>query len=300
MALGRHLKVDGSDHALSANLTQLYKHIFSRDVKTEFSYGVTFLDKKVVYVPGAVDFSKGGLYDDVTDLNRAAHYPEFIRSALSATDTSKWFDTDRERAFFQIQSVALYPRNVVSFAQDIQQNSLYETFAWPAHFVQFPARGEASHTDAYDGLRISMAIRNFNRYGIPMEAIRGEPGDGKNTYDDALKLDIDRSRIHALDQYLRNRGAFYCPNHYKRGNASNLTNLGDLLGYNTIMTREFATALTKQADTAVNGNNTDQSWSISSFLYDIVFNSSQYKALLSATANKLSKKTDGTLIGNLS
>jgi hypothetical protein len=133
-------------------------------------------------------------------------------------------------------------------------------------------------------LRIDMAVRNFNRYGVPTQIVsRAGWGRGGDDITTALRVNVDTSAdtFQHLNQYLRNRGAFNCPNHFKEEGLP-FGNIGDLLGYNVLMTRELLVGLTMRS-TAV-ARDVDPSMYLSTFLYDIVFNPRAHEALLTATA----------------
>jgi hypothetical protein len=321
--LGRHLQVGGQDSAMESQLVEFYKQVFSRSIKTEFFFHTTFLDKKVVYVPGAVDFSKQDIYDDVTDAASKASYPPFISNAIDAvqqaiarTGGAGWGQEEKNRARFQIQSVALYPRQAQTFATDIAQAPtgggtfsaantanqaaaaallgggvpaldatipLYQLFNWPQGYIFPQNQYSAGYTPEHGYVKAAMAVRNFNRYGIPTQVLQGNLGEHAKI-DEVINTQIDLAdpTFNHLDQTLRDRGAFFCPNHFK-GPQPRLSDIGDVLGYNMIMTQDFASELTK----LMNGGRADASWSSSTFLYDIVLNPSNHSALLRAVTTVL-------------
>ncbi len=265
--LGRHLETETSgEDALAANLTTLYKQIFAKDTLVGFTTDVMFLDKRIVYVPGAVDISKGGLYDDPK--RQIENYPEFIQKALRGLPLIT--QDEKENVRMGIQSVALYPRNVATYIDDITKGSspIIDTMEWPDSFPRY----DESNTKIKD-LRIAMAVRNFNRYGVPTSIVkRGRWGQKSIVVDDALVMNYNTSATNFkfLDQHLRDRGAFYCPNHYK-GKAPKFGNLGDFLGYHMPITKELAKVLTQESNKSrTGGGQATKSWSLMTLLYDIV------------------------------
>ena len=273
-ALGRHMPVEAVDASLEGHLTELYRQIFTKTLAREFFYNVQFVDNRVVYVPGAMDFSKGNIYENI-GLNPGL-YPQFIQNAMAGWDRTLWGLNEQRLGKIQIQSVALYPRDVKSFIVDIANGApMYDSFNFPEHFIPIkhqtgPARqrqaAEAATRAAAEPLwavvngaavgaaggvagvaagamlapaatqeeiqlRFDMTVRNFNRYGVPKGVVRGNWGREGNTFATALNIGQDavRQNHQHLDQYLRDRGAFNCPNHLRKG-AFRLPTSGTCLG----------------------------------------------------------------------
>ena len=277
-ALGSHLEVGSSAHSLTAKLTDLYTQIFDDVVQKQFSYDVIFLSNELVYVPGAMDFSMGDIYNDITLPNAA--FPSYIKDAIKAMKVKLMSGDEKALAKVKIQSVALYKRDVNAFITAISSgsNAIANTFKFsskPDTFMAIPPDG-ASGVDpdeigAGNSLRKAMAVRNFNRFGVPVDILKGPWKGNKSTWAGAINSSVDTTAVDFghLDQYLRNKGAFYCPNHYKH-NQFNFQNIGDLLGYNIPVTADLLEELTKRSDAG--GTDVIPSWYSGTLLYDLVFN----------------------------
>ena len=278
-ALGVHIAVGREDQSLTAKLTELFVQIFDDKVLRQFTYDVMFLSDKVVYVPGAMDFSQAaGLYNDITT---AAVLPPYIKDAVASMKFKIVTDDDKRLARIKVQSVALYHRDVSKFIRDIKNgnDTITKTFNFSktgvtSKFMDIPVGAPVGVK-----LRRAMAVRNFNRFGVPVEIMKGDWNDDKSMWANAINSTVDTTAntFGHLDQYLRNKGAFYCPNHYKH-DSYDFKNIGDLLGYNLPVTHDFLREITKR--NTIDGTDINSSWFSGTLLYDIVLNPDKHATFL--------------------
>ena len=282
--LAGHIELSGSETSLTAKVTQLYLEIFRDNIKRQFFYDVQFLSDRVVYVPGTVDFSMGATYDDLS--GSVVGLPPFLVQAYSASKMPMTSNADKRLAKLKIQSVGLYPQDVNKFVYRLadRADAIAKTLNFSDKHIAVP-------NDTVPGIRLrkATAVRNFNRYGIPSQILVGGWDGGKDTWANALNTHDDAFNTSAagfkhLDQYLRNKGAFYCPNHYKFSDLE-FYNIGDLLGYNLPMTTDLLKELTKRS--VARRLNDAESWYSGTALYDVVFNPSRHDKLFEDMVNIL-------------
>ncbi len=301
-ALGR--AIDTPPEGVKAHLTELYTQIYDDKTRCqEFTWEPLFVHPNIVFVPGATDRSQGAAYDDLFAVVSFRALPAFIKQALeekrasiiaAAGGAAATTDADKNLLSFKTQSVSQYPRNVLTFVEEIKGPA--GAGAGPAHAgyiaYDFPAsyRGAADAAirnlpaayTAHDvHLLERLATRNFMRYGISKNMLhRGvTPRTNVVTYATAFNLTAAPDTANPLDQVLRSKGAFYCPNHFQgevMGSPA-FSKLADYLGYNVLITAEDVGLLTKQRPRTAN---TDPYSGTA--LYDVILNPRKYDGLFRA------------------
>ena len=311
--------------ALTADLTTLFTQIFEKKLRSaEFVWQPEFLHPHIVYVPGVIDRSLGTAYDDLANDVTFNTLPVFIKQALHDLRDELTHRpvgmgaraalpiAEQNEITFKIQSVAQYPRNLGAFVRELKpmtaaarqgDRCLYnQGLPFPAEYmavsgvaggvlVQPPATANAGRAQHF--LKFQLAARNFMRYGVPKAPLmRGGVawGSNWNTYAQVFDLNLDLANPannNHLNQHLRNKGAFFCPNHFK-GPAPVMRKLSDYAGYHVLVTSDLVDALTHQNPLLVG-----DSQYTSAALYDIVTNPVKYRELLEETAGYLNATKAG-------
>jgi hypothetical protein len=292
-ALGTHVS-QAEGGSMTAQLTDLYLQIFDDRVVKQVFWDVQFLGDRLVYVPGTMDFSQEERYRDVKP-NKGL-FPPFISDALAASKQSYGSAEEKRIAGLKVQSVALYPRDVNQFIQDIKRGvggqPLADSFNFGDDNLPIPNKASAG-TDEGLHVRMAMAVRNFNRYGVPVEIVKGSWRSSKDTWVNAFDSHADTTdaNFKHLHQYLRNKGAFYCPNHYKE--ALEFGGIGNFLGYNLPVTRDFLHEVTMRQENKTMVDN--PSWFSGTFLYELVLNSSKHDDFFNDEIVPILKKTQNAI-----
>ena len=331
--LGMPFAAAHGDNALLTNLSELFTQIVEHRLPRDFFWDVQFLSPNVVYVAGAMDNSKSDADYSFTDVllfpafmrgkltesggpsdiaskntlrvqtQAVATYPRDQRgfheaiTAGDACDKFKFPDTFMPMAVDPLDNAVAATqilnneRSAIRYAALLADKNAATAHA-EAEVLVNPV-GVGAHTAQVKRLQLKMATRNYNRYGVPRGAVKGEwKSSGKKEINAALNMSYDYATDKHLDQYLREYGAFQCPNHYKEKDLG-LPFAGDRLGYNTLMTQELLELLTKEhADVAVGDRNTYHNC----LLFHIVSNPAKYSEILIPTttaALKIANDTPG-------
>jgi hypothetical protein len=157
----------------------------------------------------------------------------------------------------------------------------------------------------FDWLTRVFHFRNYNRYAVGSNLIKPQQFSIQTTYEYALNMNEGYLmssnntpdgglRIYG-DSYLRNIGAFFCPNHFRHQyHADDSLGVGNIIGRNMILNYELIYELTKTSNTtgqpcAVDGGNVnidfnditwqDRQWE-KTFLYDVLRSPGKYRDFL--------------------
>lgn len=312
--LGAHINIQqGSSESLNANLSTLFKQIFTGKLKDgkEFYFEPKFIYENVVYVPGAMDCSGGTIYDD-NNLQTVNNYffPSFIEFGLNSIrpDLQGAAGHELNKARIQIQSVAMYPRDNATFIGDILRDTAtvvprvagtqrrFDRFVFPNYFINEITEANAAPTNYTNEVRIlkrKLALRNFKRYGIPNAILKNTWRKNMTKLSEVFNLTVDTNFANqitfTLDEQLRDLGAWNCPNHFK-GRVPAFTNAGDLLGYNILIHNELLESLSK-IDSDIEQEE-DKSIHQKTFLFDIIINKDKYQDLYRDVHNLLTLTYD--------
>ena len=277
-ALAAPLGVAGPAYAgdtnTEATLKAFYLRLFRHDIEPEFSMQPRFVTRKLVYVPGSFDMcdfdANNNLAWRIDDIPAQQVIKQAARDVF-ANDTFFTGTNDRGKDFIKMvaYSVDEYPRSLTKVKRFINTASVVPGVLAPGatlveqarHVLHTRIHNAYMHYQPYGALVppnagtvdliAALTMRNSNRYAVPTQLVpRTSDASWADASADARLLQcLDHPQIR-FNVRLRRIGAFMSPNHYRHQN-ERLQDLGSLLGYNMLMTRELISAVLMNR-TAVN------------------------------------------------
>jgi len=286
-------------------MSKFLQQLFADQAAKTFTWEPEMFNDTVLFVPGSYDCADWDLaVQQNFTAGSVALLPEFMRNAIAAHESNGGVFTgnqEKRKGKIFIQSLAPYHRNLLAsaflnkitgaggpgdFRTNVDKPTSFGTAtnaAISGHAIATGPGGGAwtlTHRNTYLLYR-SMILRNYLRYGVPEAILRpvvpwGTPNVKKieQVIDFSKDLEVDTD-VHFMDQRLRSRGAWFCPNHFKNPGLV-FRSFGDYVGYNMLIPKEFAQACVMSV------HNPGSTYHEGTFLYDVILNRSRHAALYNA------------------
>jgi hypothetical protein len=285
--LGEVMPASHGNATLTGALTKCFEQLFLGKTEKNFSWEPMQFSQDIVFVPGAMDVTDWALTSgNALDDAGVSALPEYIKMGLRALIDSKrgpWPDTEKNEARILSQSMAPYHRNNLASAFQAKL-ARWETHTdKPGNFetddAATMATGGGGACDyatirgignakklATLNLYLSLMQRNYLRFGVPTALLRPTVawGSPNPTLVTALNNAVDLTTMNYMDQRLRNKGAWFCPNHFKEPSLK-LRTFGDYVGYHMLITKEFVQHCVMAKDVP-----TDPLFHTGTYLWDII------------------------------
>lgn len=294
----------GNLNKRTAELTGLFDKLLSKDSTPLFKWDPEHIAADIVYVPGALDVKESGKYIQQSVENFANSLPEYIKKAVKTflnfySGSSIQEDVENMLKTL-IQSVAPYHRNVLAtkYLEELESKLFVEVFQ--ESIKSWEDGGLNNRSDIYNSISKDndyntalaahaaemnlyqrVALRNYLRFGVPEELFKNRTvlsEDDKRPLKEIFNFSASLKTMSLLDCRLRNKGAWFCPNHYKEPNLR-FNNIGDFIGYHALLTQEYVDILTSYEMSATEQEKSYTTFSDGTFLFDIIINPLKYEKL---------------------
>jgi hypothetical protein len=295
----------GNLNKRTAELTGLFDRLLSKDFTPLFKWDPEHIAADIVYVPGALDVKENLVYIQQNINAFANSLPEYIKKAvktfLDSYSNSSLIQVDQENMIKTlIQSVAPYHRNLLA-TQFLDKIIEYESngtgvlsdsiMSWEKGGVTKMKTIVDDFQSSYDTARLNhkndwvlyerTALRNYLRFGVPEKLFRRKAvssEDNNRPLKEIFNFSENLKDMSLLDCKLRNKGAWFCPNHYKDPNLK-FNNIGDFIGYHALLTQEMVNSFCLNEKTEKDQQNSFTTFSEGTLLFDIIMNQSAYDKL---------------------
>jgi hypothetical protein len=290
----------------TAELTSLFDRLLNKDFTPSFKWNPEHIAADIVYVPGALDVKDRGIYIDGDVSAFVDSLPGYIKKAVKtfvdSFSGSAIPQDQQDKIKTLIQSVAPYHRNLLA-TQYLDKITNYSGTnpgvlmdaikSWESGGVETMqnilvaagtsiATARATYKNALE-LYERTALRNYLRFGVPEELFRSPnvfPEDSNKPLKEIFNFSKKLQNMQLLDSRLRNKGAWFCPNHYREPNLK-FNNVGDFLGYHALMITDYINILCGHEKPQKEQAESFTTFSEGTLLFDIIMNPTAYDKLYS-------------------
>lgn len=296
--LGEQLDV-GSKIQLFGDLTEFFKQQMLLKAPMDWSWSPYAFNSDIVFVPGSLDLAdfKNTVAPDI-NAGTIANFPEFVKTAMLTYLNEKvpgGAPTIKESRKLKViaASLAPYHRNFVALnflkkltgvgaEWNANANACERPDNWDTLPVTTAVGGKKVDSTAFSTvmtgdaeikahymLYLRLQLRNYLRFGVPTALLNGAPQDSSKL-ETSLNLNVDWNNMRFMNQTLRDKGAWFCPNHFKFPDES-FSGFGEWLGYHMLLSTDFVATCARGK-----GALTQDNYHSETLLMDMIKNKTSY------------------------